>query len=74
MYSSVGIPIGCNDVLTISGRHTLSRRLGLRHRPSEKVNLGPLEEVNPILKLIVWVKSLFLTNSRVLISNMIIVP
>ena len=40
---------------------------------SEKADPGPLEKADPIPKFTVWVKDSFLTNLRVLISNMTIV-
>ena len=46
---------------------------GRRPRPSEKADNGSLEKVDPIPKFTVSVKNSFLTNWRLLISNMAIV-
>ena len=41
--------------------------------PSEKADPGTLENPNPITNFPVWIKNLFVINSKVLISNMTIV-
>ena len=43
--------------------HTLSSGHGHRPRSSEKADPRPLEKLDPKLKFIVWVKSLYLTIS-----------
>ena len=40
--------------------------------PSEKANTGPLQKVDSIPKLAVWVKDTLMTNLRVLNSSMTI--
>ena len=53
-------------------RHTLSSRPGPGPGLSEKADPGPLEKPDPIPKFTVRVKDSFLTNLKVLISNMTI--
>ena len=48
-------------------------RTRTRTRTLEKADPGPLEKADPTWKFTVWVKDTFLTNLRVLISNMTIV-
>ena len=54
-------------------RHTLSSRPGPGPGLSEKADPGPLEKPDLIPKFTVRVKDSFLTNLKVLISNMTIV-
>ena len=57
----------CLHRIAYYSRHTLKSRPG----PSEKGHPGPLEEVDSNPEFNLWVKNAFLTNLRVMISNII---